>query len=141
MRAPFSTRLRVYYQHTDAGGVVYHANYLSFMEAARMELLAALGIDVRKLAAEETALFMVYSINIQYHRPALVNDLLTVTADVAKIGRVRMEFDQRVLRDEEELVTARVLAVCVHPRTLKPIAVPAPLCGKLGDISREPPPA
>jgi len=141
LRAPFSTRLRVYYQHTDAGGVVYHANYLSFMEAARMELLAALGIDVRKLAAEETALFMVYSINIQYHRPALVNDLLTVTADVAKIGRVRMEFDQRVLRDEEELVTARVLAVCVHPRTLKPIAVPAPLCGKLGDISREPPPA
>lgn len=141
MRAPFSTRLRVYYQHTDAGGVVYHANYLSFMEAARMELLAELGIDVRKLAAEETALFMVYSINIQYHRPALVNDLLTVTADVAKIGRVRMEFDQRVLRGEEELVTARVLAVCVHPRTLKPIAVPAPLCGKLGDISREPPPA
>jgi len=131
MSAPFSIPIRVYYRDTDAGGVVYHANYLSFMEAARMELLEAIGVDVVRLAVSGEALFMVYSIDIQYHKPARLNDLLTVTAKTLHLGRVRMQFDQRVRRGDEELVSAKVHAVCVHPRTLKPIAVPALVREKL----------
>jgi tol-pal system-associated acyl-CoA thioesterase len=129
--ARFAFPMRVYYQHTDAGGVVYHAAYLGFMEAARMEWLAAHGIDVRELAVNECAQLVVYSLAIQYHRPARVNDRLEVTADLVRLGRVRMEFDQRVLLDGDEIVTAEVHAVCVHTRTLKPLPVPASLRDRL----------
>ncbi len=131
MNEPFSIPVRVYYRDTDAGGVVYHANYLAFMEAARMELLEAAGVDVVGLAAAGESLFMVYSIDIKYHKPARLNDLLSVTVRTTHLGRVRMEFDQRVLRGGDELVTAAVHAVCVHPRSLKPIAVPAAVREKL----------
>lgn len=131
MSEPFSIPVRVYYRDTDAGGVVYHANYLAFMEAARMELLEAAGIDVVGLAASGEALFMVYSIDIKYHKPARLNDLLSVTVRTVRLGRVRMEFEQRVLRGAEELVSAAVHAVCVHPRSLKPVAVPALVREKL----------
>jgi acyl-CoA thioester hydrolase len=127
--------MRVYYQHTDAGGVVYHAAYLGFMEAARMEWLAARGVDVRALAANENAQLVVYSLSIQYHKPARVNDLLTVTADLVRLGRVRMEFDQRVLLGGDELVTAHVHAVCVQVQTLKPLPVPASLRDRLAEVS------
>jgi acyl-CoA thioester hydrolase len=129
--APFSFPMRVYYQHTDAGGVVYHAAYLGFMEAARMEWLAACGIDVRELASNECAQLVVYSLAIQYHKPARVNDRLEVTADLVRLGRVRMEFDQRVLLGGVEIVTASVHAVCVHTHTLKPLPVPAGLRDRL----------
>lgn len=131
MSAPFSIPIRVYYRDTDAGGVVYHANYLAFMEAARMELLEAIGVDVVRMAESGEAIFMVYSIDIQYHKPARLNDLLTVTARSVHLGRVRMQFEQHVRRGDEELVTANVHAVCVNPRTLKPIAVPAGVREKL----------
>jgi acyl-CoA thioester hydrolase len=129
--APFAFTMRVYYQHTDAGGVVYHAAYLGFMEAARMEWLAAHDIDVRELAANAGAQIVVYSLAIQYHRPARLNDLLQVTAGLVRLGRVRMEFDQRVLLDGDELVTANVHAVCVHTQTLKPLPMPTYLRERL----------
>jgi len=127
----FSLSIRVYYQHTDAGGVVYHGTYLDFMEAARIERLHALGLDVAVMAEQDEALFMVYALDVRYHKPARLNDRLVVTADIASVGRARMEFDQRILRGEEELVTAKVVAACVHPRTLKPVAVPAVLRAKM----------
>lgn len=129
--ARFAFPMRVYYQHTDAGGVVYHAAYLGFMEAARMEWLAARNIDVRELALNESAQLVVYSLSIQYHRPARVNDRLEVTAALVGLGRVRMTFDQRVLLRGDEIVTADVHAVCVHTRTLKPLPVPASLRDRL----------
>lgn len=129
--APFSFPMRVYYQHTDAGGVVHHAAYLGFMEAARMEWLAARGIDVRELALNECAQLVVYSLAIQYHKPARVNDRLEVTADLVTLGRVRMEFDQRVLLGGDAIVTAGVHAVCVHTQTLKALPVPASLRDRL----------
>jgi acyl-CoA thioester hydrolase len=101
------------------------------MEAARMEWLAAHGVDVRVLAASEDAQLVVYSLAIQYHKPARVNDLLHVTAELVKLGRVRMEFDQRVLFGGDEIVSARVHAVCVHTQTLKPLPVPASLRDRL----------
>ncbi len=126
-RPTFSWRVRVYYHHTDAGGVVYHGTYLDFMEAARIELLHALGFGLAELASENDVLFMVYGLTVDYHRPARLNDELTVTAAIERVGRARIEFDQRVLRGAELLVSARVKAACVHPRSLKPVAVPVGL--------------
>ncbi len=126
-RPKFNWRVRVYYHHTDAGGVVYHGTYLDFMEAARIELLHALGFDLAELASNNDVLFMVYRLAVDYHKPARFNDELTVTATIERVGRARIEFDQRVLRGAELLVSAKVKAACVRPRTLRPIAVPAGL--------------
>ncbi len=119
--------VRVYYHHTDAGGVVYHGTYLDFMEAARIELLHALGFDLVELAGRAGVLFIVYSLAVDYHKPARLNDQLTVSAALARVGGARLEFDQRVLRGDELLVSARVKAACVHPGTYKPVPVPAGL--------------
>jgi acyl-CoA thioester hydrolase len=116
--------VRVYYHHTDAGGVVYHGTYLDFMEAARTELLHALGLDLAELVARHSVLFMVYGLSVEYHRPARLNERLRVTATIAHAGRVRIDFDQRVLRGDETLVSARVKAACVHPQTFRPVALP-----------------
>jgi tol-pal system-associated acyl-CoA thioesterase len=123
--------VRVYYHHTDAGGVVYHGTYLDFMEAARIELLHALGFDLAELADNAGALFIVHGLAVDYHRPARLNDRLVVTATIARVGGVRLEFDQRVQRRDELLVSARVKAACVHPRTYKPVPLPAGLREKL----------
>jgi tol-pal system-associated acyl-CoA thioesterase len=119
--------VRVYYHHTDAGGVVYHGIYLDFMEAARIELLHALGFDLAELATRERVLFFVYGLAVDYHRPARLNDRLTTTATIARVGGARLEFDQQVLRGDELLVSARVKAACVHPTTYRPVPVPADL--------------
>ena len=97
---PFAWPIRVYYQHTDAGGMVFHANYLSFMECARTELLQSLGFDLGELARRDRVLFVVHSAQIAYHKPALLNESLTVTAQVKRVGRARLEFDQAVMRGE-----------------------------------------
>src|SRR5207302_4151325 len=89
---PFAWPIRVYYQHTDAGGVVFHANYLSFMECARTELLQSLGFALGDVACRDRGLFVVHSAQIAYHKPALLNELLTVTAQVKRVGRARLEF-------------------------------------------------
>ena len=143
----FQWKVRVYYHHTDAGGVVYHGTYLDFMEAARIELLHALGLDIAELAAEPGVVFMVYGLAVDYHKPARLNDELVVTAAIARLGRVRLEFDQRVLRGSELLVSAKVKAACVSPRTFKPMPVPVGLREKvqqgtsdLGDLHGGVPP-
>jgi acyl-CoA thioester hydrolase len=114
----------VYYHHTDAGGVVYHGTYLDFMEAARIELLAAIGFDLAELATKEQVLFIVYGLAVDYHQPARLSDLLTCTAALARVGGVRLEFEQRVLRGDDLLVAARVKAACVHAHTYKPAPLP-----------------
>jgi acyl-CoA thioester hydrolase len=131
MLKPFSWPVRVYYQHTDAGGIVYHGVYLDFMEAARTELLRAPGFELAHLAVEEQILFIIHRIIVDYHRPARLNDQLTVTAAIARAGHVRLEFDQRVLREHELLVVGRVRLACVDARTLKPAVMPADLREKV----------
>jgi acyl-CoA thioester hydrolase len=123
--------VRVYYHHTDAGGVVYHGTYLDFMEAARIELLAALGLDLAELAAREAVLFIVYRLEAEYHKPARLNERLVVTAAIARVGGVRLEFEQQVLREGELLVAAKVKAACVHRETYKPVPLPERLREKL----------
>ncbi len=127
----FSWPLRVYYQHTDAGGVVFHANYFSFMECARTELLQSQGFDLGELARRDRVLFVVHSAQIAYHKPALLNDLLTVTAQVKHVGRARLEFDQAVMRREEVLASAVLSLACVSAKSYRPVAVPEAIRKKL----------
>lgn len=128
---PFAWPVRVYYQHTDAGGMVFHANYLSFMECARTELLQSLGFDLGELARRDHVLFVVHSAQITYHKPALLNDALTVTARIARAGRVRLEFEQAVKRGEEMLASAKLTLACVSAKSHRLIAVPEAIRRKL----------
>ena len=128
---PFAWPLRVYTQHTDAGGVVFHANYLSFMECARTELLQSLGFDLGELARRDRVLFVVHSAQIAYHKPALLNDSLTVTARVARVGQARLVFEQAVSREGDVLSSAELTLACVSARGYRPVAVPAAIREKL----------
>jgi acyl-CoA thioester hydrolase len=127
----FSWPMRVYYQHTDAGGIVFHANYLSFMECARTELLHALGFDLGELARRDQVLFVVHSAQIAYHKPALLHDSLSVTARIGRVGRARIEFQQSVERGDEVLASAQLTLVCVGAGDHKPIGVPEAIREKL----------
>ena len=127
----FSWPMRVYYRDTDAGGVVFHANYFSFMECARTELLQSQGFDLGELARRDRVLFLVHSAQIAYHKPALLNDLLTVTARVKQVGRARLEFDQAVMRGEEVLASAQLSLACVSAKSYRPVAVPEAIRKKL----------
>ncbi len=122
--APFAIELRVYYQQTDAAGVVYHSNYLGFMEAARTEYLRSLGIDLVVLADEDAAMFVVHRADVRFRRPARLDDLVRVTARVTQAGRARVQFLQTVLRGDECLIEAEVELACVHRHEWRPIALP-----------------
>ncbi len=133
----FAIRQRVYYHHTDAGGVVYHGTYLDFMEAARTEFLQAHGFDLAELAARDEVMFIVRGIRVDYARPGRLNEVLAVTAEVAKVGFASLDFIQRVLAarsDDEQalLTTGRVELGCVHPASFKPVRMPASIRTKLG---------
>lgn len=127
MSAPFRLPVRVYYQDTDAGGVVFHAQYLAFMERARTEFLNERGFDLPKFAEESRILFMVHEITVRYHRPARLNDMLVVTARVASIGPASVEFEQSVERGQELLVEARVRLALVDRDRQRPARMPAAL--------------
>jgi acyl-CoA thioester hydrolase len=109
--------IRVYYEDTDFSGLVYHASYLRFMERARTEMLRALGLDQRALlegAAGAPIFFVVRSMDIDFRRPATMDDLLTVETVVLKLGGASLSLEQRVLRQAELLVSANVTVVCVE---------------------------
>ena len=119
--------VRVYYQDTDAGGVVFHAQYLAFMERARTELLNALGIDLAYLADERRVLFLVYELKARYHAPARLNDMLSVSAEVVKMGRASLVFRHRVERGGELLVEADVTLALVDRDRMRPARMPKEL--------------
>jgi tol-pal system-associated acyl-CoA thioesterase len=119
--------VRVYYQDTDAGGVVFHAQYLAFMERARSELLNAAGIDLARFAERHRAIFMVHAIVVKYHQSARLNELLSVSAEVVKMGRASLVFRQRVERSSELLVEADVTLALVDRDRMKPARMPAEL--------------
>jgi acyl-CoA thioester hydrolase len=120
----FSLPVRVYFQDTDAGGVVYHANYLNFMERARTEWLRTHGYSNAGLMKEFGVVFVVRSLKIDYLKPALLDDMLSVTAQLKDIGRSRISLLQKVLRKEEVLVEAEVHLVSVSIDSFKPVSVP-----------------
>jgi acyl-CoA thioester hydrolase len=120
----FSWPVRVYFQDTDAGGVVYHANYVNFMERARTEWLRDLGYSHMEMMNNLGVMFVVRSIKLDYLKPALLDDSLTITAQVKEIGRSRVTLTQTVVRGEELLTEGEVHLVCVDVKTFKPVSVP-----------------
>jgi acyl-CoA thioester hydrolase len=124
---PFSLAVRVYYQDTDAGGVVFHAQYLAFMERARTELLNEAGIDLSRLSDERRIIFMVHELSARFHRPAGLNDLVSVSAEVVKMGHASLVFRQRVERGQELLVEADVTLAVVDRVRMRPARIPEEL--------------
>src|SRR5699024_8375685 len=122
----FVLPVRVYIEDTDAGGIVYYVNYLKFMERARTEYLRSLGYQHYGLS-EENFQFVVHSCQIDYRRPARIDDSLTVSARLVKLGKATLIFAQRAERDGEILCEARVKVACVSADGIRPRALPAPL--------------
>ncbi len=122
----FEWPVRVYWEDTDAGGVVYYANYLRFLERCRTEWLRVRGIAQRELAATRGVQFMVLGLSIDYKAAARLDDALVVTCDMQPEGRTTAIFDQKIWRDSGEgglrelLIEARVRVVCVDAKTLRP---------------------
>lgn len=123
--------VRVYYEDTDAGGVVYYANYLRYLERARTEWLRALGFGQAALACEHGTVFVVRSLSIEYLRPAAFDDELAVGVELARLGAGQMHVTQRILRRDEALATARVRIACVNTTSLRPVRIPRSLMGVL----------
>ena len=123
----FTWPTRVYYQDTDAGGVVYHASYVNFMERARTEWLRTHGYSNAGLMKEFGVVFVVRSLKLDYLRPALLDDMLEVTAQIKDIGRSRITLLQSVRRNDELLTEAEVHLVCVSLEAFKPVSVPEAL--------------
>jgi acyl-CoA thioester hydrolase len=117
--------IRVYYENTDAGGVVYHSDYLKFFERARTEWLRSLGFEQPELRAQYGVIFVVRKIQIEYLQPARFNDLLEVKSKLVELGRSRFVFEQTLLRGKEALNRATVEVVCVTEGIFKPVALPA----------------
>jgi acyl-CoA thioester hydrolase len=124
--------VRIYYEDTDSGGVVYYANYLKFMERARTEWLRALGYDQDVLAARHGVIFAVRSVAVEFIKPARFNDLLHVSAAVTHIGRASLSFEQQVSRvvderDGESLASGHIRIVCLEARSFKLRSIPSNL--------------
>jgi acyl-CoA thioester hydrolase len=120
----FAMPVRVYYQDTDAAGVVFHATYLDFMERARVEWLRSQGFEPQELARRFRLVFIVRHLDVAYMKPAVLDDLLAVTAAVQNLGRAQVTLVQEVLRGSEALVRASVNLACVATGSLKPMPVP-----------------
>jgi len=100
----FSWPIRVYYEDTDAGGVVYHASYLGFMERARTEWLRSLGLEQDELMKTHHLIFAVRSLTIDYLKPALFNDQLYVESSILKLGKASIVFKQQIKRTNQDIV-------------------------------------
>jgi acyl-CoA thioester hydrolase len=134
--AEFRYPVRVYYEDTDAGGVVYYANYLKFMERARTEWLRALGFEQDQLMREPGVLFAVRRVEVDYLRPARFNDALTVVARVAERGRASLTFDQEIRREPDGTLLSRgkIRIACLDASSFRPVPLPAVIQEKLSDV-------
>jgi acyl-CoA thioester hydrolase len=128
----FTWPVRVYYEDTDLGGVVYYANYLKFMERARTEWLRAAGVDQSRLLADAGLLFVIVGCDVAYRKPARFDDLLDVTVRPESLGRTRFTVMQEVRRGGEVLVTGRVTAACIDAATFRPKAIPDNILESVG---------
>lgn len=126
----FSWPLRVYIEDTDAGGIVYYVNYLKFMERVRTEWLRSIGFQ-HYLASAEPVFFVVRRAEIDYRQPARLDDDLTATAEVTRIGRASLFFRQRILRAGVVLAEGLIEVACVDRDSLKPRALPSTLSALL----------
>ena len=111
--APETLTLRVYYEDTDAGGIVYHAAYLRFAERGRTEFVRKLGIDQQQLRAETGSGFVVTSLTIDYLKPAFLDDNLTITTEIDRIRPASVNFKQTVARESQILAHLKVRVACL----------------------------
>jgi len=127
----FHWPVRVYYEDTDAGGVVFYANYLKFFERARTEMLRDMGYEQDQLIAEQNIIFVVRAVQVDYLTPARFNELLDVTAEVTLAKKVSLNFEQTIARDGDVLCKGNIRIACLDAETMKPKAIPDNLLQKL----------
>ena len=133
MSAEFNWNVRVYYEDTDAGGIVYYANYLKFFERARTEWLRAIDVGQHALLQEHDAMFVVKNVSADYHAPARLDDVLKLTLKIEKLGRASILFVQQAWCGDVLLNTARVKVGCVDS-ALRPRAVPPAVAAKMAGV-------
>lgn len=133
MSGPHRFPVRVYYEDTDAGGIVYHAQYLCFAERARTEFLRSIGTDHGRLLAEHGGVFAVRRAMVEFRRPAHLDDLLTVETRVDKATGARLQLQQNIKRDEQLIVLIEIELAFIS-RDLRPLRLPAGLAQGFADM-------
>lgn len=125
--------IRVYYEDTDSGGVVYYANYLKFMERARTEMLRSFGFEQDQLIEDLDIIFAVHSLSVQYKKPAVFNDELIVKTKISDYGRASFDFSQSVLRasDKTILCIAEIKVACINAVKFTPTVIPKTMLSKI----------
>lgn len=125
--------VRVYYEDTDAGGVVYYANYLKFMERARTEFLRSLDFEQDRLKEEQGIIFAVHSLSVKYKKPAVFNDALLVKTGISHCGRASLDFSHSIIRaaDDTELCLAEVKVACINAEKFTPVVMPEVILSKI----------
>ncbi|MDO8651273.1 MAG: tol-pal system-associated acyl-CoA thioesterase [Undibacterium sp.] len=125
MQQEFSWAVRIYYEDTDAGGIVFYANYLKFFERARTEWLRAATISQQQMTAEHEVIFVVKATAVEYHAPARLDDELKITVVVERLGRASVQFVQEAWCGDRLLVTGKIKVGCIGVTSLRPSAIPA----------------
>jgi acyl-CoA thioester hydrolase len=128
--------VRIYYEDTDAGGVVYYANYLKYLERGRTEFIRALGVEQRELARDTGLAFAVRSLSAEYLKPAVLDDELVVETTVEALGRAQVTFAQSILRAREPLLTATVRVACLDLAKGRAAAMPKPLHEQFKELNK-----
>jgi acyl-CoA thioester hydrolase len=123
----FECAFRIYWEDTDAGGVVYYANYLKFMERCRTDWLRFLGVDQRLLRSQRQLQFAVVNVEVDFLRPAILNDEILVTAELVRLSGATILFKQTIRRGDVQLIDATTRVACLDSSTLKPRAIPKDL--------------
>jgi acyl-CoA thioester hydrolase len=131
MPSVFDWTVRVYYEDTDAGGIVFYANYLKFFERARTEWLRAAGIGQQLLLDQEGIVFVVKNASIEYHAPARLDDEIRLSTSIEKLGRATVHFLQQAWRGEQLLSSASVKVGCVDAATMRPHSLPDAVAAKM----------
>ena len=129
----FQWPVRIYYEDTDNGGIVYHTDYLKFMERARTEQFRSYGIEQDKLIKEDKIIFAVRSLNVDYLKPAHFNDMLEVSSRLSQVGKASLVFKQAISRSEDDtlLCEAEVKVACLSVDGLRPCAIPSHIMNEI----------
>lgn len=128
--------VRIYYEDTDAGGVVFYANYLKFMERGRTEWLRDLSIGQQELALTQGVVFVVSQLDMQYKIPARLDDALTIETLVTYAGRASINFAQRIRRAHDTLAHGNIRVGCVDVHSMKPTALPLNVCDLISTLTK-----
>ena len=121
---PFKWSVRIYFEDTDSGGVVYHSNYLKFMERARTEWLRSLHLNQADLKKKDKIMFVVANVNIDYKKAARFNDELDIETSLDNIGASKVDLTQNIMKNSDLYTSAKVNIACIHSETFKPQRIP-----------------